>query len=150
MRKKASILALLLLGAHLDLTASCRPRPGRVRRPGGSAAVSSGRSSPTRARSCRQAASATCSRRSSASRRPVSLLLAACALLGLARAGVVVPRARRRPARSRSIVLQVVWISGWAFLPIAIDAALLWMVFGLHLTAGSRRGRASVSAERAQ
>jgi hypothetical protein len=33
-----------------------------------------------------------------------------------------------------SIVLQVVWISGWAVLPLLLDAMLLWAVFAKHVT----------------
>jgi hypothetical protein len=33
-----------------------------------------------------------------------------------------------------SIVLQVVWFSGWAILPLIVDIALLWAVFGQHIT----------------
>ena len=39
-----------------------------------------------------------------------------------------------------SIVLQVIWISGWAVLPLLVDAALLWAVIGQHVTVGSLRG----------
>lgn len=67
------------------------------------------------------------------------LLMAAAALLGwlvpaswfpwLVAAGAVL-----------SIPLQVVWLSGWAVLPLVVDAALLWAVFGLHVTVGSLHG----------
>src|SRR5574341_296438 len=36
-----------------------------------------------------------------------------------------------------SIVLQVIWFSGWAILPLIVDIALLWAVFGQHLTVRS-------------
>jgi hypothetical protein len=39
-----------------------------------------------------------------------------------------------------SIVLQVVWLSGWAVLPLLVDVALLWVVFGQHVTVASLRG----------
>lgn len=39
-----------------------------------------------------------------------------------------------------SIALQVVWLSGWAVLPLLVDVALLWALFGQHLTIGSLRG----------
>ena len=39
-----------------------------------------------------------------------------------------------------SIVLQVIWFSGWAVLPLLVDVALLWAVFGQHVTIGSLRG----------
>lgn len=39
-----------------------------------------------------------------------------------------------------SIALQVGWLSGWAVLPLVVDAALLWAVFGKLVTLGSVRG----------
>ncbi len=39
-----------------------------------------------------------------------------------------------------SIVLQVVWFSGWAIFPLLVDLALLWAIFGQHITVGSLRG----------
>jgi hypothetical protein len=39
-----------------------------------------------------------------------------------------------------SIVLQVIWLSGWAVFPLLVDAALLWAIFGNHATVGSLRG----------
>jgi hypothetical protein len=39
-----------------------------------------------------------------------------------------------------SIVLQVIWLSSWAVLPLLVDVALLWAVFGSHVTVGSLRG----------
>ena len=39
-----------------------------------------------------------------------------------------------------SIVLQVIWFSGWAVLPLLVDVALLWAVFGQHVTVSSLRG----------
>lgn len=39
-----------------------------------------------------------------------------------------------------SIVLQVVWFSGWAVFPILVDVVLLWTVFGQHITVSSLRG----------
>ena len=66
----------------------------------------------------------------------VCLLLAACALLGW-----LVPGSWLRglivTGVVASIALQVAWLSGWAVLPLAVDAALLWLVFGLHLTAAA-------------
>jgi hypothetical protein len=41
-----------------------------------------------------------------------------------------------------SIVLQVIWLSGWAVLPLFVDMALLWAVFGQHLTVGRLRVKA--------
>lgn len=31
-----------------------------------------------------------------------------------------------------SVILQVVWFTGWAILPLLIDAVLLWLMFGKH------------------
>jgi len=39
-----------------------------------------------------------------------------------------------------SIVLQVIWLSGWAVLPLLVDVALLWFVFGQHVTVDILRG----------
>lgn len=39
-----------------------------------------------------------------------------------------------------SIVLQVAWLSGWAVLPLLVDAALLWAVLGMHVTVMGLRG----------
>lgn len=39
-----------------------------------------------------------------------------------------------------SVVLQVIWLSGWAVLPLLVDVALLWAVFGQHFTVDSLRG----------
>lgn len=39
-----------------------------------------------------------------------------------------------------SIVLQVIWFSGWAVLPLLVDAVLLWAVFGQQITVDSLRG----------
>jgi hypothetical protein len=33
-----------------------------------------------------------------------------------------------------SIGLQIIWLSGWAILPLIVDIALLWAVFGQHVT----------------
>lgn len=38
-----------------------------------------------------------------------------------------------------SIVLQVIWFSVWAVLPITADIVLLWLVFGQHITVSSLR-----------
>jgi hypothetical protein len=38
-----------------------------------------------------------------------------------------------------SIVLQVIWLSGWAVLPLLVDVALLWVIFGRHLTVSRLR-----------
>lgn len=39
-----------------------------------------------------------------------------------------------------SIVLQVAWLSGWAVLPLLVDATLLWAVLGMQVTAAGLRG----------
>lgn len=39
-----------------------------------------------------------------------------------------------------SIVLQVIWLSGWAILPLLVDAVLLWSVFAMRTTAGGLHG----------
>ena len=39
-----------------------------------------------------------------------------------------------------SIVLQVIWFSSWAVLPLLVDVALLWAVLGKHVTVDSLRG----------
>lgn len=41
-----------------------------------------------------------------------------------------------------SIALQVVWFSGWAILPLIVDIALLWAVFGQHVTVRGLRMQA--------
>ena len=38
-----------------------------------------------------------------------------------------------------SIALQVIWFSGWAIFPLLVDIALLWAVFGQHVTVRSLR-----------
>ena len=38
-----------------------------------------------------------------------------------------------------SLVLQVVWISPWAVLPLLVDGALLWALLGMHVSAASLR-----------
>ena len=39
-----------------------------------------------------------------------------------------------------SIVLQVIWFSSWAIFPLLVDVALLWAVFGQHVTIDTLRG----------
>jgi hypothetical protein len=147
--KKASIILLLLLGAHLNLTALVPATAGQAPPPwwvGGGlfwpffadtrTLVPAGDLRDTLTPILGITAA-------------VCLLLAGCALLrwlvpaswfrGLIVAGAVA-----------SVVLQVVWISGWAVLPLAVDAALLWLVFGLRLTVGSLHGRTAAPAETAQ
>lgn len=38
-----------------------------------------------------------------------------------------------------SIVLQMIWFSGWAIFPLLVDIALLWVVFSQHVTVRSLR-----------
>lgn len=38
-----------------------------------------------------------------------------------------------------SIALQVIWFSGWAIFPLLVDVALLWTVFGQHVSVESLR-----------
>lgn len=68
-----------------------------------------------------------------------AFLLAAAALLGwavpanwfpwLVTAGVIL-----------SLPLQIIWLSGWAVLPLLVDAALLWLILGMHGTVATIRG----------
>lgn len=39
-----------------------------------------------------------------------------------------------------SIVLQVIWFSPWAVVPLLVNVALLWFVFGQQITVSSLRG----------
>ncbi len=39
-----------------------------------------------------------------------------------------------------SVALQVVWISPWAVLPLVVDAALVWVLVGTHVSVASVRG----------
>jgi len=39
-----------------------------------------------------------------------------------------------------SLVLQVVWFTGWAVLPILVNLALLWAVLARNITVGGLRG----------
>ncbi|MDO8963648.1 MAG: hypothetical protein Q7W30_04055 [Coriobacteriia bacterium] len=39
-----------------------------------------------------------------------------------------------------SVVLQVMWLSGWAVVPLVVDAALLWSVFAASGSAVGMRG----------
>ena len=69
----------------------------------------------------------------------ISFLLAAAALLRW-----IVPEAwfpwLTTAGALLSIVLQVIWLAGWAVLPLLVDVALLWAVFGQHLTVIRLRG----------
>lgn len=42
-----------------------------------------------------------------------------------------------------SIALQVIWLSGWAVLPLLVDVVLLRAVFGQPVTVDSLRGQAT-------
>lgn len=42
-----------------------------------------------------------------------------------------------------SIVLQVIWFTGWAILPLLVDVVLLWAIFGRRVTVDSLRGPAT-------
>ncbi len=39
-----------------------------------------------------------------------------------------------------SIVLQIIWFSGWAILPLLVDVVLLWAVLGQHISVAGLRG----------
>jgi hypothetical protein len=39
-----------------------------------------------------------------------------------------------------SVALQVIWFTGWAVLPLLVDVALMWAVFGQHITVSNLRG----------
>jgi hypothetical protein len=68
----------------------------------------------------------------------VCFLMAAAALLGW-----VVPPAWFGTliviGAVMSVALHVVWLSGWAVLPLLVAAGLLWIVLGLHVTASALR-----------
>lgn len=72
----------------------------------------------------------------------VCLLLAAAALLGW-----LVPASWFRwlvlAGALFSLVLHVVWLSGWSVLPLAVDALLLWLVLGGDVSVRSLRGWAA-------
>ncbi len=143
MYKKALILILLLLGAHLSLTALVPAAAGQGPPPWW---VGGGLLWPFFADTSTLLADGGI--------RDVltpilgitgclALLLAAGALLGW-----LVPASWLRTlivvGAVSSIVVQVVWISGWAILPLAVNAALLWSVFGARATVGRSRARAAV------
>jgi hypothetical protein len=138
MTKIASILVLLLLGAHLNLTALVPAAAGQAPPSwwvgGGllwpffadtTTLVPAGGLRDTLTPLLGIAAAA-------------CLLLAACALLGWVVPGpwfqgLVVAGA------ALSIVLQLVWLSGWTVLPLLVDVALLWTVVATHATVGTLR-----------
>jgi hypothetical protein len=138
MRNRASILILLLLGAHLSLTALVPAAAGQGPPPwwvGGGLLWPFFLDTATLlpAGGIRDVvtplfgiAAATC------------LLLAAGALLGR-----VVPRAWFRglvvTGAALSIALQVIWISGWAVLPLAVDLALILVIVNPARASAARR-----------
>jgi hypothetical protein len=142
MRKRASILILLLLGAHLNLTALVPAAAGQGPPPwwvgGGllwpffldTATLLPAGGIRDLVTPLLAIAAAMC------------LLLAAAALLGW-----VVPRPWFRgllvAGTVLSLTLQVIWISGWAVLPLAVDVALLWAVFGAVPASAARRPSAT-------
>jgi hypothetical protein len=149
MFKKATILVLLLLGAHLNLTALVPAAAGQGPPPwwvGGGLLwpffADTGTLLP--AGGIRDVLT------------PVlGITAAACLLLAAgALVGWLVPGSWFRglivSGAVASIVVQAVWISGWAVLPLVVDAALLWLVFARGLTAGSLRRQAAVPAGGAQ
>ncbi|MCL4237146.1 MAG: hypothetical protein KJ047_02760 [Anaerolineae bacterium] len=42
-----------------------------------------------------------------------------------------------------SIALQLIWFTGWAVLPLLVDAVLLWLIFSKRVSVDSLRGPAS-------
>ena len=142
MRKRASILVLLLLGAHLNLTALVPAAAGQGPPPwwvGGGLLWPFFLDTATLlpAGGIRDALTPLFGMTAA-----VCLLLAAGALLGW-----IVPRPWFRglvvTGTALSIALQVLWISGWAVLPLAVDVALLWAVFGPVHTSAARRPSAT-------
>ena len=127
--RRASILVLLLLGAHLNLTALVPAAAGQGPPPWWVGGGLCGRSSLDTATLLPAGGIRDVLTPLLGITAAVCLLLAAGALLGW-----IVPRSWLRglvvTGAVTSIVLQVVWISGWAVLPLAVDLALLWAVFG--------------------
>ena len=147
--KRIAILVLLLLGAHLNLTALVPAAAGQAPPPwwvGGGILWPFFADTATLlpAGGIRDLLTPILGITAA-----VCLLLAACALLGR-----VVPwswfRGLTVAGAVMSLLLQMVWISGWAILPIAVDGALLWLVFARHLNVGRLGKRASLSAGDAQ
>lgn len=137
MRKRASIV-LLLLGAHLNLTALVPAAAGQGPPPwwvGGGLLWPFFLDTVTLlpAGGIRDAVTPLFGMTAA-----VCLLLAAAALLGW-----IVPQSWFRgllvTGTVLSIALQVLWISGWAVLPLVVDVALLWAAFGpVHASAARR------------
>lgn len=127
MRKRASIVVLLLLGAHFSLTALVPAAVGQGPPPwwvGGGLLWPFFLDTVTLlpAGGIRDAVTPLVGITAA-----VCLVLAAAALFGW-----VAPRSWFRglvvAGTVLSIVLQVIWISGWAILPLAVNVALLWAV----------------------
>jgi hypothetical protein len=70
----------------------------------------------------------------------ICFLLAAAALLRRVVPARWFPRLVVAGAMA-SIALQVIWLSGWAVLPLLVDIALLWAVFGGHVTVENLRAK---------
>jgi hypothetical protein len=68
----------------------------------------------------------------------IFFLMAAAALLRWRVPGEWFPRLTAAGA-GLSILLQVIWFSGWAIFPLLVDIALLWLVFGQQITVRSLR-----------
>lgn len=145
MSKRISILALLLLGAHLNLTALVPAAAGQGPPPwwvGGGVLWPFFADTATLlpAGGIRDVLT------------PILGITAALCLVLAAGAylGWVVPGSWLRglvvTGVVASVVVQVVWISGWAVLPLLVDAALLWLVVTGRMTAAGARKRAAVPA----
>ena len=68
----------------------------------------------------------------------IFFLMAAAALLRWRVPGEWFPRLSVAGA-ALSIVLQVIWFSGWAIFPLIVDIALVWIILGQHVTVRSLR-----------
>ena len=137
MYRRATILVLLLLGAHLNLTALVPAAAGQGPPPwwvGGGLLWPFFLDTATLlpAGGIRDVITPLFGITAA-----VCLLLAAGGLLGW-----IVPRSWFRglvvAGIVASIVVQVIWISGWAVLPLAVDLALLWTVL---VPVGARAAR---------
>ena len=131
---KILLLALLLLGAHLNLTALVPAAAGQAPPPwwtGGRLIWPFGLDTHTLLPSGGALDTLTPVLGIAGA---VCFLLAAAALLHW-----VVPAAWLTwliaGGVACSLALQVVWISPWAVLPLVLDAAFLWTILGAHATA---------------
>lgn len=130
---RIALLVLLLLGAHLSLTALVPLQIGDVPPPwwvGGRLLWPFAEDTNTLLVSGDTLNAIT---PILASLAGLSFLLAAAALLRW-RVPAQWFRALVAAGVACSIVLQVVWLTGWAVLPLLVDAALLWLVFGRGVT----------------